>query len=151
MRKEFADNPDEIREARELLRRFESSDVPSERIECFRNGMCMLNDYLEEHPDCPAETRSLIDDVKLSHARVFLKGEKSIFYVPQGYVLEYLLTLAGITKERKELMLADPALRTEYEEFLVMWEAEKLVKGVIKKRCPMDDSLPNFAWESLWE
>jgi len=114
------DLPKEVKEAVDLLEEFEISDSCVKSARCFKDGISMLSDYLEEYPDTPHT--QYINNIKISYTRALLRKLKDCTEWDDW--IDILLATLEVRDEIEEILASDPLLRNEYDKFLALWKDE---------------------------
>ena len=108
--------PEEIAEARELLKEFEKSPGLSKKS-CFSEGMRILNDFLAEHPD--SEFSQRVNNLKNVYTKSLIKR---LGTTPFSNANDWINVLAWVIREfsadEREKFESDPELKDDWNNFL---------------------------------
>jgi hypothetical protein len=114
---EKTNEPEEIAEARELLKTFEKSPRLSKKTH-FSEGIEILNDFLKEHPDSKFSERA--NNLKKIHIELLIKRLGTI---PFSNFDEWVKVIKWVFKQfsekEREKLLNDPALKDHWHNFLI--------------------------------
>lgn len=114
--------PEDVLEGRRLLERAEQETDPERKIEALKEGVDLLDLYVEEHPDAPENTLTYITNLRRSHARRLLVQLLALKHIEIEIWLQYIVLL--ITKLRDEVDHAtsqDRTLKANYNQFWHVW------------------------------
>ncbi len=114
--------PEDIAHALNLLKCSENSDIQQTKIRFFKDGIDILSDCLEKFP----QYKQLLKNYKLSYTRSLitnLSNTKPDINFDDWF--EYVLMFGvKVEEEIKQILKANPKLRTYFIDFLALW-AEK--------------------------
>ena len=128
-------DPEEIVEARSLLAQAENETNPKRKVEELKEGIDLLDLYVEENTDIPEAIKTRITNIRRSHTRRLLSQLLSTKIIEIEVWLEYVLLL--MTKLKTEMEFAtenDPELKKNYDEFWNLYseDLKKVLKDHIK-------------------
>jgi len=108
--------PEEIAEARELLKEFEKSPGLSKKS-CFSEAIEILNDFLPEHPD--SEFSQRVNNLKNVYTNSLIKR---LGTTPFSNANDWINVLAWVITEysadEREKFESDPELKDDWNNFL---------------------------------
>ena len=126
------DLPKEIVEARESLEKAETEMNPEIKIEELKEGIDLIERYLEDNPDASYEVKTLIKNLRRSHARRLLSQILSIKNIEFESWLQYIgLLITKLEHEVAFVIEQDPELKNNYDEFYRVWS--DTLKNALKK------------------
>lgn len=110
--------PEEVVDARRCLEAAEKELNPERKIEELEEGVELLDLYIEENPDMPESTRTLIINLRRSHTRRLLVQLFSLKEIEIENWFKYIVLL--ITKLKNEMDYVtsqDTNLKISYDQF----------------------------------
>jgi hypothetical protein len=121
----------EIREAIALFEKWERSINDHAAAKAFTEAVQLLDDYLDCEPDTPH--RAFIQNLRLSNTRRLLQLLARVDKKDFAVWLEYALAVAAeVDKEAEAVMIAQPALKKDFDAFMGVWR-DVLVQALQRK------------------
>ncbi|MFZ5655419.1 MAG: hypothetical protein ACOY42_13620 [Pseudomonadota bacterium] len=124
--------PEGIAEARRFLERAEGETNPQRKIEELKQGVDLLDLYVEERPDAPEDTLTYITNLRRSHTRRLLVQLLSLKQIEiETWILYIVLLVTKLRDEVDYVTSQDPTLKTNYAEFCRAWD--DVLREALKK------------------
>ena len=115
--------PEDLLNARSVLEKAESETDPKRKIYYLKEGIEVIDEYLEDNPNAPSDILNFIKNLKRSHTRRLLVQLISIKDIDIETWVDYIILL--ITKLKDESDYAkeqDQELDKNLNEFLKIWK-----------------------------
>jgi hypothetical protein len=114
---ENTNEPDEIIEARELLKEFENSPGLLKKS-CFAEAIRILNDFLAEHPDSTLSQR--VNNLKNTYTKSLIKrlGTET-FSNSSDWVKTFAWVVTEFSDDEREQFETNPELKDHWHVFFV--------------------------------
>lgn len=120
-----SNEPDELIEARELLKEFETSPGISKKS-CFEEAIIILTDFLTEHPNSKFSDR--VRNLKNTYIKALIKKLGATdFSKLEDWVVAFMWVgelMAVKFPEIEETRANDPELEKDWKKFLEPWIGE---------------------------
>ena len=124
--------PDELKEAVNLLREFEKPGSHKKKTRNFTDAIDILNDYVKENPESPH--LDFIENIRTSYTRILLQQLADIREIEiDDWHNYYTLMTLKVEDEVTKILSEDPILIEGYQEFLSMWihDVIAILKGLL--------------------
>ena len=118
--------PPELKEAVNLLARFEKEKDHSLRTRDFEDAIDILNDHLLDEPESPH--KSFVEKIKLTYTRKLLEELPNMSGADIEIWFDYVrLFLLKVSKEVETNTEKDAQLRQNYKDFIGIWK-DKVIR-----------------------
>lgn len=118
------DRSDELKEAVNLLKKFEKSDSHTKRTRNFNYAIDLLNDYIEEIPD--SSHLGYIRNIKTSYTKILLQQLNSISQIEIEDWYNYFASVSKVQSEVTKILSENPILKEGFTNFISIWKEEFL-------------------------
>ncbi len=122
---------EEIRDAIEMLKKFEANLPSVKYIDYFMDGIDTLNDYLADHPETPH--KNFINNQKVAYTRRVLQFLKSIDSSDFSSWINVFFALFKSNDEIEKLSESNPDLKKDYDDFIEEWKETPELSGFASK------------------
>ena len=118
------ESPDII-EARELLSKFEQTQNHRERLRHFEDGIELLDQFAEDDPD--SDEGKLALNIRRTYTRKLIEELPSLGALDIDDWFSYsLILLMKVQNNVGALCIEQPALKTNFDNFIKMWASEAI-------------------------
>jgi len=124
--------PEEILQARGFLEMAEKESDPKRKINKLKEGIDLIDSYIEDNSDITAELFTFIKNLRRAHTRRLLGQLVSITEIEIEEWFQYVLMFVDRLKEEISYVTEqDSELKKNYDEFWNIWS--DVLKKALKK------------------